>query len=740
MKIIGLVSTTRPHYINRMISSISDCDDVIIVEDVEKRGAAWSRNKLLELAPENCIVRFLDDDDVAFSTRRMAERLILEDVDVLACSYFAGKDRVRVAKDPFSAGINSVAPWSWVAKIESIRKIKWNTSINVMMGTWHWLDFYKNNLKLATAPDIWCYHWIPTPGGITDRYAAAPTFELYQEILKCIEQRQSWNDLLILFDRMNFLVNMPLVDEIQLARRYKSLYEEYPNLQTPSNFHEKMLVRKLYDSNEMGKIFCDKVKLLNWYKSKLNKLPYIEPLYIGREIPDNIELPFMVKSNSSSGWNAICKTEEERSQAKLYASNWKADTFGQDKGEKFYINNEKSLVIEEYKEDVKDLKFFCYDGKIQYYMIILYERDDTLSPKEIVSTILYDENDQEVKNARMYTYNVDRDRSFIEPHVIEKAKQIALSLCVDIDMIRVDFLVDKHQELFLGEMTYYPLGGHIFLTDDTIDKLGSKWNQKVTHKLEYLHYIVSSYVKNRGRSMIARENNVLTSEQCNAIIQTAHKKGFENATVRNNDYSRDFNPAHRGGEVCFLRKEDFPDIFEIILNSVNTLNEKYFNANIDEIDVQIARYFVGQQGFGWHSDDPHYPTENIIWSGRKLTMVIELSDPSLYEGGLLEIDPTNTRKDNIQPHLNVDPVTYTPNDNELVIHIPHYIEGASVDELLELARKTNNEPITGTASLSINKELGSAVLFPSFFNHRVRPVARGVRYSLTVWCKGPKWR
>jgi PKHD-type hydroxylase len=34
------------------------------------------------------------------------------------------------------------------------------------------------------------------------------------------------------------------------------------------------------------------------------------------------------------------------------------------------------------------------------------------------------------------------------------------------------------------------------------------------------------------------------------------------------------------------------------------------------------------------------------------------------------------------------------------------------------------------------KEVGTAILFPSYTLHRVTPVARGKRYALVIWCHG----
>ena len=37
------------------------------------------------------------------------------------------------------------------------------------------------------------------------------------------------------------------------------------------------------------------------------------------------------------------------------------------------------------------------------------------------------------------------------------------------------------------------------------------------------------------------------------------------------------------------------------------------------------------------------------------------------------------------------------------------------------------------------KDKGSALFFPSFSWHRVKPVTKGIRRALVVWFRGPKW-
>ena len=245
--------------------------------------------------------------------------------------------------------------------------------------------------------------------------------------------------------------------------------------------------------------------------------------------------------------------------------------------------------------------------------------------------------------------------------------------------------------------------------------------------------------------MIARMPDFFSSSQCKEIITITKIKGFEKAEVRSYSGSSYFEPMHRGGEVCFLKQSDIPDdLYSHIKNNIDRLNNDHFEANIETFDMQVARYNAAEQGFSWHSDDPLYPDGDIIWSGRKLTLTIELSESQYYEGGVLEIDPTLKRNDNIISVLFNNPIQ--EDENTLVINVPYMIPGASVDELLELSKLHQFDKIsveesnTTLSNYRSSKKQGSCLIFPSFYNHRVTPVTQGERYSLTIWCKGPKWR
>ena len=110
---------------------------------------------------------------------------------------------------------------------------------------------------------------------------------------------------------------------------------------------------------------------------------------------------------------------------------------------------------------------------------------------------------------------------------------------------------------------------------------------------------------------------------------------------------------------------------------------------------QFTKYKLNQY-YDWHCDswDKPYveegPTKGKI---RKLSMTCQLTDGSEYEGGELEFDFRN-----YDPHMRDE--------------LKHRIQ------CKEILPK------------------GSIIVFPSFVWHRVKPVTKGVRYSLVVWNLG----
>ena len=106
---------------------------------------------------------------------------------------------------------------------------------------------------------------------------------------------------------------------------------------------------------------------------------------------------------------------------------------------------------------------------------------------------------------------------------------------------------------------------------------------------------------------------------------------------------------------------------------------------------KLNQYYDGHND-GWKKpyNKPNTPDHGKI---RKLSMTLQLTDGSEYEGGELEFDFRN----------------YDPHARD---------ESKHLKKAKEILPK------------------GSIVVFPSFVWHRVKPITKGVRYSLVMWNLG----
>ena len=141
----------------------------------------------------------------------------------------------------------------------------------------------------------------------------------------------------------------------------------------------------------------------------------------------------------------------------------------------------------------------------------------------------------------------------------------------------------------------------------------------------------------------------------------------------------------RRAEVSWL--DDLPGaswVMERMLRLVAEANRESFGFDLTEFaeSPQVARYGAERAGhFDWHSDIG----AGALAAKRKLTVVVQLSRPDAYEGGVLELWPDSQQR-------------------------------------------------------AMPKARGMAVVFPSFVLHRVTPVTAGERWSLTLWSHGPAFK
>tara|TARA_R100000995_G_C3475266_1_gene120578 strand:+ start:688 stop:1323 length:636 start_codon:yes stop_codon:yes gene_type:complete len=189
---------------------------------------------------------------------------------------------------------------------------------------------------------------------------------------------------------------------------------------------------------------------------------------------------------------------------------------------------------------------------------------------------------------------------------------------------------------------------------------------------------------------------------CDDIIEYALSKKEEMArtgSFQDKNLNKD--------EIAILKKRRHSDvtwlndtwIYKEIQPYVKLANESAgWNFEWDWSEpIQFTKYKLNQY-YDWHADSYHKPynkkgNKNEDGKIRKLSMTLQLTDGSEYEGGELEFDFRN----------------YDP---------PLRDEDKHLKQAKEILAK------------------GSIIVFPSFVWHRVKPVRKGTRYSLVMWSLG----
>ena len=123
-------------------------------------------------------------------------------------------------------------------------------------------------------------------------------------------------------------------------------------------------------------------------------------------------------------------------------------------------------------------------------------------------------------------------------------------------------------------------------------------------------------------------------------------------------------------------------VFEKLGDIVNQMNAEHFNFDLVGFGepMQLTNYDQSEQGmYGWHQD------YNALKTSRKLSLVLQLTDPSEYEGGNLQV-------------------------------------------------MTSGEPV------NVRKQRGLVAIFPAYVLHQVTPVTQGNRQSLVAWVSGPAFK
>nr|BAR16490.1 2OG-Fe(II) oxygenase [uncultured Mediterranean phage uvMED] len=181
----------------------------------------------------------------------------------------------------------------------------------------------------------------------------------------------------------------------------------------------------------------------------------------------------------------------------------------------------------------------------------------------------------------------------------------------------------------------------------------------------------------------------ISKENCQKILSIGRNKVLNEGTI----YEENKPTVDKTRRDCKVAWVHEPWIYELLNPYIKEANEKAnWNFQWDwNQDMQFTSYNKDHY-FGWHSDQGPKPfvSNNKNFNGkiRKISLTLQLTDPSKYEGGDFQFK---------------------------------WFSKQGVEDI-----KTVKEA----------KELGTLIIFPSFIWHQVTPITKGKRESLVNWSVG----
>ncbi len=171
--------------------------------------------------------------------------------------------------------------------------------------------------------------------------------------------------------------------------------------------------------------------------------------------------------------------------------------------------------------------------------------------------------------------------------------------------------------------------------------------------------------------------NVFTPEECQRIIDLGKNKKY--GSIGNEEF---VDVSYRDSKVEFIDPSDNTAwVYKRLTDNIVNLNDRFFNFHLSGFDesLQLTEYNAPSGKYKKHVDC------NLGARIRKLSVVVQLSDPKDYEGG------------------------------DLLLHITDDPDKA-------------------------HKEQGMLIVFASYILHEVTPVTKGTRHSLVGWTTGEQFR
>jgi PKHD-type hydroxylase len=172
-----------------------------------------------------------------------------------------------------------------------------------------------------------------------------------------------------------------------------------------------------------------------------------------------------------------------------------------------------------------------------------------------------------------------------------------------------------------------------------------------------------------------------TSDELHRIEGMTLRLPFQKASTGEDDSSKISD--YRTSRIKWCpQNEEWKWVYEKLHNMISEANNIMWKFDLTAMNesIQYTEYYEDGGQYDWHMD-----CGIGIQNQRKISVTVQLSDPSDYEGGNLDFN-------------------------------------------------------MGGGELTAPRAKGAAVIFPSFYLHRVTPLTKGTRKSFVLWVGGEPYR
>lgn len=267
-------------------------------------------------------------------------------------------------------------------------------------------------------------------------------------------------------------------DEVYLKICFRIRMGHWPDLKSPRTFSEKLQWLKLYDRRPEYPRLTDKVEVRKFVAATIGAdhlIPLLGTWDTANEIDfDALPDQFVLKCTHDSDSVVICRDKSRldvrRTRAAL--ARHLAKNYFWASREWPYLNIRPRVLAEQFMQDesgteLKDYKFFCFDGEPKALFIASDRSSKTEETK-------FDFFDMDFRLLPFTNGHPNSGRTLCRPNAFDQMVTLVRTLAKGLPHVRVD-LYEINGHLYFGELTFAHWGGLTPFVPEEWDAIFGNW-------------------------------------------------------------------------------------------------------------------------------------------------------------------------------------------------------------------------------------------------------------------------